>query len=250
MLDTKNEARFGPLHGHWDKPEYIQQARRHISYILINSKNYTSGKAQAAWATKLSAKNLREYSEEGVSTDSDLSDETESQSDGTDNEEMKGVEIHGKVTDNVFLSLIQDFGKKRVKESCQWVTVEKVLKGYTHPLGAHSRLPPRDTQFIVVLKGIGPETYKCLLDEDLDPKKSPVRTRMYLKELTRTRVDYVDKTGGRERVGMQNIPLVYGDYMLGSENWKESRPRLHERWQAEQRKAGFAVGDVRMDDVE
>jgi hypothetical protein len=55
--------------------------------------------------------------------------------------------------DNVFLSLIQDFGKKHVKES--WVTVKRVLKGSTHhPRDAHPPLPPRDTQFIVVLKGM------------------------------------------------------------------------------------------------
>ena len=62
MLDTKGDAKFGPLHGPWEK-EHIQQARQHISYILINSKNYASGKDQteAAWATKFSAKNLKEY---------------------------------------------------------------------------------------------------------------------------------------------------------------------------------------------
>ena len=64
MLDTTSDIEFGPLHGPWEQ-EHIQQARQHLSYILINSRNYASGKDQikAAWATKFSAKNLREYAE-------------------------------------------------------------------------------------------------------------------------------------------------------------------------------------------
>jgi hypothetical protein len=261
MLDTKHNTKFGPLHGHWQKPEYIQQARRHISYILINAKNYAAGtdQTQAAWATKFSEMNLREYSDNFQSVlkaaDLDLSDETETH----DSEEMKGVEMHGKKTDNVFLSSLQDFGKKCEEE--HWVTVETVLKGHAHPRGAHPPLPPRDTQFIVVLKGIGAETYECLknatADNDSNPNQLQARTRRYLKELTSARVNYVNKEGGRKLVGMQNIPLVYGDSMLGSEKWKECRPRLQEGWQAEQQKAHGVggsstgvVGDVIMDDVE
>src|ERR1700737_2156994 len=257
MLDTKNEARFGPLHGHWDNPEHIQQARQHISYILINSKNYASGmdQIQAAWATKFSAKNIRDYSANSDSwfkaMDSDLFDETESEGHGTDSEEMQGVEMHGKKIDNVFLSLIQDFGKKRVKEP--WVTVERVLKGYTHPRHAHPPLPPRDTQFIVVLKGIGAETYECLknpnADNDSNANRLQAHTRRNLKELTNARVDYVDKAGGRHLVAMQNIPLVYGDSMLGSEKWKECRPRLQEGWQAELEAHGIGDWPVTEEDV-
>ena len=53
---------------------------------------------------------------------------------------------------------------------------------------------------------------------------------------------------------MQNIPLVYGNSMLGSEKWKECCPGLREGWQAEQQKAhgvgGWPTGvveDVIMD---
>ena len=69
MLDTKNDAKFGPLHGPWEK-EHIQQARQHVSYILINSKNYASGKDQirAAWATKFSSRNLKEYGDGSKAT--------------------------------------------------------------------------------------------------------------------------------------------------------------------------------------
>jgi hypothetical protein len=266
MLDTNGDVIFGPLHGPWEK-EHIQQARQHISYILINSKNYASGQDQirAAWAAKFSARNLREYGDgfqSDQATEADLSDETENRNDetlredldadslnvaiGTD-EEMKDAEMHELEMDNVFLSVVQDFGNKRLKEPC--VAVGKVLKAYTHPRGAQPLLeqPPLDTQFIVVLKGIGADTYECLknsLQEPEDSASNQLRssTRRYLKELTSARVDYVDKNGKRKRVaGMQNLPLVYGDFMLGSENWVRCRPALQDRWRAEQEAFGGAV---------
>ena len=286
MLDTKGGVIFGPLHGPWEK-EHIQQARQHISYILINSKNYASGKDQirAAWAAKFSARNLRDYEDafqSAQATEADPSDEMESRNDETlredldadsqyvwqdDDElnvaigtveEMKDAEMHELEMDNVFMSLVQDFGKKRLNEP--WVTVGTVLKAYTHPRSAQPLLehPPLDTQFIVVLKGIGTDTYECLknnLQGPDDSRRNGVRS--YLKELTSARVDYVDKNGGRKRAaGMQNIPLVYGDSMLGSENWVKYRPVLQNGWRAEQEAYGAVqpptdvAEDGRMDEVE
>ena len=59
---------------------------------------------------------------------------------------------------------------------------------------------------------------------------------------------------------MQNMPLVYGDSMLGSENWVRYRPMLQDGWRAEQETRRRAVGSrqlqtgvaeyVRMDEVE
>ena len=277
MLDTKGDVKFGPLHGPWEK-EHIQQARQHISYILINSRNYASGKDQtgAAWATKFSARNLREY-EDSVhgdqATEVDPSHETESEDDetmqedldadsqyiwedndepnatiGTD-EEMKDIEMHKLETDNVFMSLIQDFGKKRLKEP--WVAVGTVLRTYRHPRSAQPPLkrPPLKTQFIVILKGIDANTYECLknnLQEPVDSTSNSLRerSRRYLKELASAKLDYVDKKEKRKWVaGMQNIPLVYGDSMLGSENWVKYRPALEDGWRAEQKAHGRAVED-------
>ena len=257
MLDTKGDVIFGPLHGPWKK-EHIQKARQHISYILINSKNYASGKDQirAAWATRFSARNLREYGDGLQNNQGMEADESESGNDemlqedldvdsqylwqdddepnfaiGTD-EGMKDAEMHELETDNVFLTLIQDFGKKRRKES--WVAVGAVLNRSTHPRSAQPPLkqPPLETQFIIVLKGIGAATYECLKNNHNSASNQlQNRTRRYLKELTSARVDYVDKKGERKRVaGMQNLPLVYGDSMLGSENWARYRPALEDIW--------------------
>jgi hypothetical protein len=57
---------------------------------------------------------------------------------------------------------------------------------------------------------------------------------------------------------MQNIPLVYGDSMLGSEKWDRRRPALREGLQVEPEKAHGAgswqpltdvVEDVIMDEA-
>jgi hypothetical protein len=162
-------------------------------------------------------------------------------------EEMKDAEIHELEMDNVFLSLVQDFGKKCLKEP--WAAVGTVLRAYTHPGIAQPphKQPPLETQFIIVLKGIGVDTYECLKDNLPGPDKSTSnklqdRVRRYLKELTSARVDYVDKKGRRKQAaGMQNIPLVYGDSMLGSENWVRYRPVLQDGWQAEQEAHSRAV---------
>jgi hypothetical protein len=157
---------------------------------------------------------------------------------GTDGEPMQGVEMpklemdNVSNSDNVFLSLIQDFGEKRLKET--WVTVGSILRTYRMPRIAQPPLTPQPlgTQFIVILKGIGVNTYQCLknnLQEKDNSVSTQSLTRTYLSVLRSAKVDYVDTKDSRKcTVGKQNIPLVYGDYMLGSEKWviyRENRDR-------------------------
>ena len=101
-------------------------------------------------------------------------------------EEMKDIEMCELEMDNVFMSLIQDFGEKCLKEP--WVAVGTVLKAYTHRRSAQLplKLPPLETQFIVVLKGIGAETYKCLKEQpprarQLDIKPAPKQHKEVFK---------------------------------------------------------------------
>jgi hypothetical protein len=154
MLADAGQAKFGPLHGIWNQ-EQINEARRHLSYILINSKNYSHAKQQvnAAWSAKLSPRKIRSTAlkqpdNEFVSEDNDDSgdgvpmDEVEAgnltakesyvgtqyivdgeeKSTGCDELSEKGPEDSFKCdSENVFMSLVQDFGKKLVKE--EWVSV-------------------------------------------------------------------------------------------------------------------------------
>jgi hypothetical protein len=264
MLDTKGEAVFGPLHGPWEV-QHVEEARKHMSYILINSRNYASGKDQvdAAWATKFSARNLREY---GVAINN-LNPQSNAEDDdsGTDddqaiskshriyahndkpNDDIKANEEKGDVMagadklemQNVFMSLVQDFGTKLRREP--WVRVGEILQTPTRPRAAQPPLkrPPLSTQFIVVAKGIEADTYQCLKNPraNASPESDEIRgrTRNYLKELLRTKMDYVDPEDKSLLVaGMQNIPLVYGDSMMGSENWDNMRPSLESAWRAAQ----------------
>jgi len=274
MLDTNGDAMFGPLHGPW-RTEHIEQARQHLSYILINSRNYASGKDQigAAWAAKFSQTNLREYGQSSHAMEPDLSHDTESQCEvtfeedlvpdsqyvfqdeddgavGTD-EETKDVEMDELEMDNVFLSMVQDFGNKRRNEP--WVAVGSVLRVYARPRRAQPALdhPPLENQFIVVLKGVGANTYKCLKEPSDSPPNRLQNTTRYLEELRSGKVDYVDKNGKWKRIAaMQNIPLVYGETMLGSANWDTNRPALQARWQAEQQPPTDVADDMSIDGSE
>jgi hypothetical protein len=121
-------------------------------------------------------------------------------------------------------------GKRLRRE--QWIYVGRVLNAYTLPGRAQPPLKrsPLDTQLIVILKEIGVDTYKCLENNAQEPEESMSnqlrnKTR-YLQELTSARVGYVDEQTNRKQVAMQNIPLVYGNSMLDSENWIKCRPEL------------------------
>jgi len=254
MLADAGQAKFGPLHGIWSE-EQINEARRHLSYILINSKNYSNAKQQvnAAWSAKLSPRNIRstafkQLDNEFVSEDSDDSNEvpmdeveagnltaedsyisTQYIQDGDDKatgcDELSEKQAEDGVrydSENVFMSLVQDFGKKFVKE--EWVSV-----GGIRCVRQNRRRDSPKSQFFVILKGIGSETYKCLEDiagETDDKRARRDRTRSYLRELQRARVEYVEKVPDEPMSfvgGMQNLPLVYGEAMLGSQKWDTLR---------------------------
>jgi hypothetical protein len=262
MLHAKSNVTFGPLHGPWTE-EHIQEARKYLSCIFINSKLYASSGAQikAAWGAAFSAKSFKDYDDgrTGQLSAEDIFRDTDSEEDETMSEdlnvdsqyewqedddphvetklqqEMKDLETERLEMNNVYMSLIQDFGKKRRNES--WITVGSVLATYNRPHVAQPHLtrPPLKSQFIVVLKGIGTDTYQCLKGNLQE------RSRRYLKELTTAKVDYVDKRDKSQAVvGMQNIPLVYGESMLWSQKWVQRRPSLENGWNVEHRAHSMA----------
>ena len=116
------------------------------------------------------------------------------------------------------MSIVQDFGKKGAREG--WVSVGGIAPQY----GLRSALKQK-SQFFVILKGIGPETYKCLQDVHGEPdyqRDRRARTRTYLKQLRSTSVDYVEDIPGQHMLfigGTQNLPLVYGETRQGSHRW-------------------------------
>src|SRR5271167_4113607 len=135
-------------------------------------------------------------------------------------------------TGNVFLSLVQDFGNKSKKEHP--VSIGEILPEFSQQKVLRSRTvvikpkPNPITQFIVVLKGIGPDTYRFLCDDVIDSQQLGTTstdielTRRYLNGLRRTRYDYVEnrrqlmaKFKGHKPIGksleaiVEGLPLVF-----------------------------------------
>lgn len=152
-------------------------------------------------------------------------------------------------TENVFMSLVQDFGNKSKKESS--VSIGEILPEFRGERVLRSRTvvvePNPISQFIVVLKGIGSDTYRFLRDDAIDSKRPGTTladlnlVRRYLKELRRTRYDYVEN---RRRLMakfkdhspieksleaiVESLPLVYNSDRFTSEAWRRSSPRLQQ----------------------
>ena len=119
LADDGAMPRLGRLNGKWDD-EDIRSASRIFSYIAINSKNYTSATNhhQAAWDCHLNERNFSMPVSD--STGYGLSDDPhETHKDSS--QPMEGVEssiFHSHITDNVFMSVIQEFGPK-LKKWCK-----------------------------------------------------------------------------------------------------------------------------------
>ena len=141
-------------------------------------------------------------------------------------------------TENVFMSLVQDFGNKSKNESS--VSIGEILPDFFEARVLRSRSiqyprPEPITQFIVVLKGIGPETYRFLHNNAVNSNDSYTAsdlelTRRYLNRLQWTRYDYIEnrrqlmsKFKDHKPIDkslvviVEGLPLVYNSYRYTSE---------------------------------
>lgn len=133
MLPGEAEE-FAPLHlASWNDSE-IERARKRVSYIFINSKNYT---------------NARNWNKSVLDIRADESTIIGSQPFG---EKLKGK------NDNLVLVLLQDFGPKQRKE------------GYVNlvPSEGPKRSLDDDSYLYIILKELHPKTYKFLSDMEGD----------------------------------------------------------------------------------
>jgi len=148
-------------------------------------------------------------------------------------------------TENVFMSLVQDFDNKSKNESS--VSIGEILPEFSEAeVRSRSIEYPRPepiTRFIVVLKGIGPETYRFLRDDAFNSNDSCdlELTRRYLKQLRRTRYDYVEnrrqltsKFKGHKPIDkslvaiVEGLPLVYNPDRYTSEAWRQFSSQLRQ----------------------
>jgi hypothetical protein len=289
--ENEDENSLGPLHGEWTKDQ-CRAASHRVSYILINSRNYSTPKKQfaAAWDAKFSSKNFEACQEanatkrpetvEQLLTQEDDEDEDEDEDGESDGEndfgpdcpvenfneldkrwnleeftaksakklEKMQIDKPEKVveeTGNVFMSLVQDFGNRSKKESP--ISIGEILpeRRLTRPSKNRQVEINPTMQFIVVLKGIGPETYRFLRDDAVNLERPGTTladlelTRRYLKELRRTRYDYVENR--RQLMAkfkdhkpiekslqaiVEGLPLVFNSESYTSEPWNRSRLQL------------------------
>ena len=128
---------FGPLHkASWDDAQ-IERARKRVSYILINSKNYTTAKNWNRSVLDIKADESNIVSSLPLE---EIDRSTESLKD------LKGK------NNKLVLVLLQDFGPKHKKEG--YVNLVP-SKGPKRPLDD-------DSQLYIILKELHPKTYKCL----------------------------------------------------------------------------------------
>jgi hypothetical protein len=192
----------GPLHRPWNSSEHDHNASKRITGIYINSKNYShpSDHALAVAATKLyigKGGNFRPSVGSSADPDDDLPMNDKSKT-------KKPLQ-----SDHLFLSVIQSFGPNNVGHH-RWIKIDSE--------GPRNQL---HSQITVVMRGVGPEAYAFLNDEN---SEDVLICRKYLKELRAAKVDTVD-TGSawREQGSKENIPLMYGEEYLGSEAWTALR---------------------------
>ena len=214
MFHDANIDRFGPLYGPWSE-EQITEARRSMSYILIDSKNYSERKNWSSHVGNVSP-------QDGFTTNL----------------------IGSLPVQNVYLSMVQDFGMREDEEPA-------VIVGHTFP-GASDvmTLRPREPkkQIRIILKGLDDQTYECLKDrpeEDrpsLDVTTSIISqdsdredTRRYLSELRDARSGYLDFEPGTEwevRQGVaDSLPLIFGCEDQIDDHWLEEQAKHDNKMQ-------------------
>ena len=85
-----------------------------------------------------------------------------------------------------------------------------------------SHKQPLETELTIILKGSGAihTNVSRITLQFWARSNASEMYRRYLNELICAKVEYVDeKTKRKVIAGKQNIPLIYGESMLGSDNW-------------------------------
>ena len=226
MLAPQNgeAATFGPLHDDWDDTE-LDRACSNVSFILINSRNYTAAVDHdpAAYGCTPNADNFEDIKKfVGKDVTIDFSDRTPK---------------------TVYLSIAQGFGpKRRTKESYVNILVRK-------DQDITFRNVRTFRQIAIVLKELGPQTYKCLQEKfdysnqmDVDVQageECPVlpedeaeelgygeraEATKYLRKLRNADIDYLEDVDKDDIPAVLDfLPLVYSGEVMQGRNRRCSR---------------------------
>jgi len=182
LLEAADPKKFGPLFGKWNDDQ-VEEARKYVSYILIDSKNYNS---KENWTTRLSHVSPIDNNDAAANPpllpDAMYIDEPPAPKVAVYNL------LDSQPSNNVCLSIIQDFGPLQGDE--ETFIVDPV--SYTELRTRYVANCPIK-QLSIILKGAGDDTYKCLMDRivgqrDVDREE----TRMFLEEIRNSKVDILD----------------------------------------------------------
>ena len=209
MLEGGDVSGFGDLYDQWNEQQ-LAAARRSMSYILVDSKNYSK------------STNWRTHVGEVEPIESDIN----------------GYNLHASLpVENAFISVVQDFGRRVDDEPA--VIVEPIS------LSRIQMRPRQLKQLKIILKGIDDCTYECLKDrpsevqrigKDTDREKA----RMYLAELRNAKVGYfdVEERTKNKRVFdgiVDSLPLISGNEDIDgvSPEWSAEQSRISEKMQVD-----------------
>jgi hypothetical protein len=237
MLAAKNgNPTFGPMFEKWSS-EDVKKACHNVSFILINSRNYANaaGHKTAAYGCVPKETNFSNLSHFAGN------DVTRASVGGTPN--------------TVYLSIVQDFGPRQAKEPYVNIRPRGIDKNLRH--GSNIRPPLIYRQIVVILKELGPNTYKCLQGPDFVPARTDIlelpneshetpeygeelpeegyeglgsdiwaEATKYLRMLKARRLNYMENVDKEAAPGVRNfLPLVYaGDKDAeGEACWAKAR---------------------------
>lgn len=178
MFEDAEIAQFGPLEGRWNKMQ-AAHGRTGMSGIFIDSKCHNNDQN---WAT---------YVEHVCPVTNGRS-----------------KNFDGETVDNVFLSVIQDFG-----EGDNLTEYVEIGPSTSHEMTLRQRHPK--TQIRLVMRGVSEHTYECL---KWSAEKKPTEEELndcirYLRELRRAKIDFLEvRTSEGEEEKKVNIERAVRDF--------------------------------------
>jgi hypothetical protein len=213
MLEGADCRKFGHLYDSWNE-EQLEEARCSMSYILIDSKNYSN---KTNWRTYVGGIIPQPADEHNIIQHN-----------------LRG----GLPIKNVYVSMVQDFGVRLDNEPA--VIVEPIN------LAARTTRPGNTLkQLKIILKGIDDKTYECLKNrresekEGTDTDREAART--HIAELRTSRVGYLEKDyeklSKKQKLVFHGVadslPLIFGfeDEIGMSEEWSSEQWRIREEMQ-------------------
>ena len=111
MLEGADSSKFGGLYGEWSD-EQLEEARRSVSYILIDSKSYARKRNWTSHVSEIIPEPPKRSKDVETLGGDDPVDPNAMQIDESDADIAHNL-LHSQPSNNVYMSLLQDFGPRR-----------------------------------------------------------------------------------------------------------------------------------------